>query len=169
MVRRGRHPELAPPLLTTTPTGGRFSYRFNVHRCPTRRVFSGTGLEPVTKQATELVRSGTGVWKQWTDEHRTGSGQLTMTSARDNRHMLRMAVKDRTASSWQLAARWSTATGVLMSASLIRQPLLHRGLCVRVPLYRIPSRQNHRRLRLQWVHEHRAWQADWHQVVFSDE
>ncbi|GFU16141.1 hypothetical protein TNCV_2048421 [Trichonephila clavipes] len=22
---------------------------FNVHRCPTRRVFSGTGLEPVTK------------------------------------------------------------------------------------------------------------------------
>ncbi|GFV68580.1 hypothetical protein TNCV_977971, partial [Trichonephila clavipes] len=27
-------------------------YRFNVHRCPTRRVFSGTGLEPVTKQAT---------------------------------------------------------------------------------------------------------------------
>ncbi|GFT31500.1 transposable element Tcb1 transposase [Trichonephila clavipes] len=28
---------------------------------------------------------------------------------------------------------------------------------------------NHRRLRLQWTHEHRAWQADWHQVVFSDE
>ncbi|GFW19840.1 uncharacterized protein TNCV_3561431 [Trichonephila clavipes] len=26
--------------------------RFNVHRCPTRRVFSGTGLELVTKQAT---------------------------------------------------------------------------------------------------------------------
>ncbi|GFU84300.1 transposable element Tcb2 transposase [Trichonephila clavipes] len=86
----------------------------------------------------ELVCSGIGVWKQWTDEHRTGSGQPKMTSARDNRHMLRMAVKDRTASSWQLAARWSTATGVLMSASLIRQPLLHRGLCVRVPLYRIP-------------------------------
>ncbi|GFW95959.1 uncharacterized protein TNCV_4173861 [Trichonephila clavipes] len=26
--------------------------RFNVHHCPTRRVFSGTGLELVTKQAT---------------------------------------------------------------------------------------------------------------------
>ncbi|PRD23606.1 UNVERIFIED_CONTAM: hypothetical protein NCL1_45926 [Trichonephila clavipes] len=23
---------------------------------------------------------------------------------------------------------------------------------------------NHRRLRLQWAHEHRTWQADWHQV-----
>ncbi|GFW99786.1 uncharacterized protein TNCV_3420151 [Trichonephila clavipes] len=43
-------PELAPPLLTTTPTGGHFS--FNVHRCPTWRVFSGTGLELVTRQAT---------------------------------------------------------------------------------------------------------------------
>ncbi|GFX24183.1 PC4 domain-containing protein [Trichonephila clavipes] len=24
-------------------------------------------------------------------------------------------------------------------------------------------------LHLQWPHEHRAWQADWHQVVFLDE
>ncbi|GFU56545.1 transposable element Tcb2 transposase [Trichonephila clavipes] len=28
---------------------------------------------------------------------------------------------------------------------------------------------NYRRLRLQWAHERRAWQADWHQVVFSYE
>ncbi|GFT83288.1 transposable element Tcb1 transposase [Trichonephila clavipes] len=27
----------------------------------------------------------------------------------------------------------------------------------------------HRRLRLQWAHEHRDWQTDWNQVVFSDE
>ncbi|GFX12920.1 uncharacterized protein TNCV_3659161 [Trichonephila clavipes] len=48
-------PELAPPLLTTTPHQREDVSaldRFNVHRCPTRRVFSGTGLEPVTKQAT---------------------------------------------------------------------------------------------------------------------
>ncbi|GFV49805.1 uncharacterized protein TNCV_1736881 [Trichonephila clavipes] len=48
-------PELAPPLLTTTPHQREDISaldRFNVHRCPTRRVFSGTGLEPVTKQAT---------------------------------------------------------------------------------------------------------------------
>ncbi|GFX61981.1 uncharacterized protein TNCV_276291 [Trichonephila clavipes] len=47
-------PELAPPLLTTTPHQREDVSaldRFNVHRCPTRRVFSGTGLEPVTKQA----------------------------------------------------------------------------------------------------------------------
>ncbi|GFV98850.1 uncharacterized protein TNCV_2913671 [Trichonephila clavipes] len=48
-------PELAPPLLTTTPHQREDVSaldRFNVHRCPTRRVFSGTGLESVTKQAT---------------------------------------------------------------------------------------------------------------------
>ncbi|GFW45502.1 uncharacterized protein TNCV_3244421 [Trichonephila clavipes] len=50
-------PELAPPLLTTTLHQREDISaldRFNVHRCPTRRVFSGTGLEPVTKQATQL-------------------------------------------------------------------------------------------------------------------
>ncbi|GFU98255.1 uncharacterized protein TNCV_3372971 [Trichonephila clavipes] len=40
-------PELAPPLLTTTPHQREDISaldRFNVHRCPTRRVFCGTGL-----------------------------------------------------------------------------------------------------------------------------
>ncbi|GFU69217.1 uncharacterized protein TNCV_3284951 [Trichonephila clavipes] len=49
-------PELAPPsLLTTTPHQREDVSaldRFSVHRCPTRRVFSGTGLELVTRQAT---------------------------------------------------------------------------------------------------------------------
>ncbi|GFY24828.1 uncharacterized protein TNCV_2690191 [Trichonephila clavipes] len=48
-------PELVPPLLTTTPHQWEDVSaldRFNVHRCPTRRVFSGTGIELVTKQAT---------------------------------------------------------------------------------------------------------------------
>ncbi|GFT54741.1 uncharacterized protein TNCV_5001161 [Trichonephila clavipes] len=47
--------ELAPPLLTTTPHHREDVSaldRFNVHRCPIRRVFSGTGLELVTRQAT---------------------------------------------------------------------------------------------------------------------
>ncbi|GFW01751.1 transposable element Tc1 transposase [Trichonephila clavipes] len=53
--------------------------------------------------------------------------------------------------------------------SSIRRRLLHRGLHARVPLYRILLAANHRWLRLQWAHEHRAWQADRQQIVFSDE
>ncbi|GFX84584.1 transposable element Tcb1 transposase [Trichonephila clavipes] len=80
-----------------------------------------------------------------------------------------MVMNDRTASYRQLAVRWSTATDILMSASSIRRRLLHRGLRTWVPLYRNPLTENHRRLRLHWAHEHRVWQIDWHQAVFSDE
>ncbi|GFW92997.1 uncharacterized protein TNCV_4209331 [Trichonephila clavipes] len=48
-------PALAPPLLTTTPNQWvdvSALDRFNVQRWPTRRVFSGTGLELVTRSAT---------------------------------------------------------------------------------------------------------------------
>ncbi|GFT23627.1 uncharacterized protein TNCV_3511051 [Trichonephila clavipes] len=51
----------------------------------------------------------------------------------------------------------------------IHRRLLHWELRARVPLYRIFLTANHRWLRLQWAHEHIAWQADWHQAVFSDE
>ncbi|PRD27567.1 UNVERIFIED_CONTAM: hypothetical protein NCL1_35007 [Trichonephila clavipes] len=47
------------------------------------------------------------VWKQWTDEHRatrkTGSARRKVTSARDDRHLLHVAVNDCTACSRQLA------------------------------------------------------------------
>ncbi|GFV39200.1 uncharacterized protein TNCV_1157851 [Trichonephila clavipes] len=46
-------PELAPPLLTTTPHQREDISaldRFNVHHCPTWRVFCGTGLELETCQ-----------------------------------------------------------------------------------------------------------------------
>ncbi|GFV40862.1 uncharacterized protein TNCV_1637461 [Trichonephila clavipes] len=45
----------APHLLITTPHQREDVSaldRFSVHRCPTRQVFSGTGLELVTRQAT---------------------------------------------------------------------------------------------------------------------
>ncbi|GFX86382.1 hypothetical protein TNCV_2562711 [Trichonephila clavipes] len=48
---RGRHLSWHHPLLTTTPHQREDVSaldRFNVHRCPTRRVFSGTGLELMT-------------------------------------------------------------------------------------------------------------------------
>ncbi|GFT65132.1 transposable element Tcb2 transposase [Trichonephila clavipes] len=72
------------------------------------------------------------VWKQWTNERRitrrTGSERRKVTSAHDGRHLLCMAVNDRTASSRQLATPWSIDTGVLMLASSIRRRLRHLGL-----------------------------------------
>ncbi|GFX89320.1 transposable element Tcb2 transposase [Trichonephila clavipes] len=88
-----------------------------------------------------------GVWKQWTNEHqttrKTSSGRRKVTLEGDDRHLLHMAVNDRSTPSKHLAARLSTATGVLMTASSIRRRLLPHGLCARVPLYRIPLAENH--------------------------
>ncbi|GFV23086.1 transposable element Tcb2 transposase [Trichonephila clavipes] len=124
----------------------------------------------VQRNSSTIMR----VSKQWTDEGRrarkSGSGPRNVTSAPDDRRLVRMAQTDRTASSRQLAAQWSTATGVSLCASSIQRRLLQRGrLRARIPLYRIPLTQNHRRLRLQWANVHRSWRADWQQVVFSDE
>ncbi|GFT82381.1 transposable element Tc1 transposase [Trichonephila clavipes] len=112
------------------------------------------------------------VSKQWTDEGQTArksvSGIRNVTSAREDRRLVRMAQTDLAVFSIQLAAQWSTATRVSLCASLIRRRLLQRGLQARIPLYRIPLTQNHRRLRLHWANVHRSWRADWQQVVFSD-
>ena len=92
-----------------------------------------------------------------------------MTTARGDRHLVRMAVTDRTASSTVLSRRWSTATGLDLSASIVRRRLLRAGLVARMPLRRFPLFRDHQRLRLQWERERRHWRAEGRNVVISDE
>ncbi|GFU63523.1 hemicentin-2 [Trichonephila clavipes] len=133
---------------------------------------AGLSYRAVATSVQRNSRTIMHVSKQWTDEGRTArksvSGPRNVTSAREDRRLVRMAQTDRTAFSRQLAAQWSTATRVSLCASSIRRCLLQRGLRARIPLYRIPLTQNHRRLRLHWANVHRSWRADWQQVVFSD-
>ncbi|GFX76589.1 retrovirus-related Pol polyprotein from transposon 412 [Trichonephila clavipes] len=78
----------------------------------------------VQRNSSTIMR----VSKQWTDEGRTArksvSGPRNVTSAREDRRLVRMAQTDRTAFSRQLAAQWSTATRVSLCASSIRRRLL---------------------------------------------
>ena len=96
-----------------------------------------------------------------------GNGQQKIILACDDWHLLCMGMNDRTASSRQLTAPWSTATSVLMSTLSIYTHLLHHGQHARVPLQKIPLRANRQWLCLQWACKHKAWQADWHQVSFQ--
>ncbi|GFU85934.1 transposable element Tcb1 transposase [Trichonephila clavipes] len=70
--------------------------------------------------------------------------------------------------SWQ--ARWAYCySGVLSNVGFINLPVdVYSTVdCVQgCSLYGIPLTANHRRLRLQLTHEHRAWQANWQQVFF---
>ncbi|GFV04498.1 transposable element Tcb2 transposase [Trichonephila clavipes] len=124
------------------PSRTRIFLSRNRSSCAEEQFHSGASLKAVDRRAPKNQNSG--------------SGRRKVTSAHDDRHLLRKEVNDRTASSRKLAARWSTATGVLMPASSIRRRLLHCRLRARVPLYRISLTVNHRWLRLQWAREHRA-------------
>ena len=119
--------------------------------------------------ATTVMR----VWNPWREEGRTkrraGTGPRNVTTARYDRHLVRMTVTDRTASSTVLSRRWSTATGLDLSASTVRRRLLRAGLVSRMPLRRLPLSRDHERLRLQWARERRHWRAEWRNVVFSGE
>ncbi|GFY28720.1 transposable element Tcb2 transposase [Trichonephila clavipes] len=90
------------------------------------RFHSDASVEAVDRQAPNNI---------------TGSDRRKVTSARDDRHLFRIAVNDFTAFSRQLEASWSIATGVPMSASSIRRRLLHRGLRARCLYTESPSRQ----------------------------
>ncbi|XP_071039865.1 uncharacterized protein [Parasteatoda tepidariorum] len=85
----------------------------------------------VQRNSSTVMRA----WKQCTNECQTtrksGSGPRNVTSARDDRHLVRMALTDRTAPSRQLAAQWSIATGVSLCASSIHRRLLKCGLRAR--------------------------------------
>ncbi|GFV70471.1 transposable element Tcb1 transposase [Trichonephila clavipes] len=54
-------------------------------------------------------------------------------------------------------------------ARSIRRRLQQSGLSAKRPLLGLPLTQNHRRLRRQWCDERRIWEAEWNEVVFTDE
>ena len=92
-------------------------------------------------------------WNQRREEGHTqrqaGTGPRNMNTAQDDRHLVRMAVMDCTASSIVLSQHWSTATGLDLSASTVCQRLLRAGLVACMPLCRLPLSRDHQCLRLQ--------------------
>ena len=97
-----------------------------------------------------------------------------MTISWDHRHLVHIAVMDRTASSTVLSQRRSPEKSLDLSASTVRRHLFRAELVARMPLHQLPLHQlslsrDHQRLRLQWTCECRHWHAEWQNVVFSDE
>ena len=105
------------------------------------------------------------VWNQWREEGRTprqaGTGPCNVITTQDDRHLVCMAMMDRTASSTVLSRHWSTAMGLDLSASTVCHRLLRAGLVARMPLHRLPLSRYHQHRRLQWAHEHCHWHAEW--------
>ena len=113
------------------------------------------------------------VWNQWREESRmqrwAGTGPCNVTTTRDDRHLVRMDVTDCSASSTVLSRRWSTATGLDLSASTVCRCLLRTGLVAHMPMCWLPLSRDHQWLRLQWARELHHWRTEWWNVVFPDE
>ncbi|GFW36882.1 transposable element Tc1 transposase [Trichonephila clavipes] len=103
----------------------------------------------VQRNSSTIMR----VSKQWTDEGRTarksGSGPRNVMSAPDDRRLVRMAQTDRPASSRQLAAQWSTATGFL-SRKTIATCVYNGPMCIEAGVL-IGSRSSFLTIPLQFV------------------
>ncbi|GFT32840.1 HTH_Tnp_Tc3_2 domain-containing protein [Trichonephila clavipes] len=101
---------------------------------------------------------------------RPGSESPRQYSRREDRHIVRKACVQPTASSGCLPGIVSTFTRVLVSHRNIRRCLAAGHLGSRCPLRVLPLTPTSRRLRFEWCRTRGNWTiAEWNQVIFSDE
>ncbi|GFT12702.1 transposable element Tcb2 transposase [Trichonephila clavipes] len=81
---------------------------------------------------------------------RPGSGQPRQTSRREDRHIVRKARIQPTASSAAIQAQVSPSIGAPMSSRTIKMSLAEGHLGSRRPLRGLPLTPSHQRLRLKW-------------------
>lgn len=130
-------------------------------------------IQEIAARVGRSVSAVQRVCTEWFTEgrrtRRDGSGRTTQTTPREDRHLIRMALQDRSASSSALAQQWNSVTHRSLSGVTVRRRLLRCGLPARRPLLRLPLTNVHKHARLQWCMERRHWGQEWQQIVFSDE
>ncbi|GFS60673.1 transposable element Tcb2 transposase [Trichonephila clavipes] len=101
---------------------------------------------------------------------RLGSERPRQTSRREDRHIVRNARVQPTASSATIHAQVAPSLGVPVFSRTIQRSLAEGHLGSRRSLRVLPLTPTHRRLRLEWCHARKnRTAAKWKQVIFSDE
>ncbi|GFS67983.1 transposable element Tcb2 transposase [Trichonephila clavipes] len=102
-------------------------------------------------------------WDLWIREisftRRQGSGRPRQTSRREDRHIVRNARVQPTASSAAIQAQVSPSLGASVSSRTIRRRLVEGHLGSRYPLRVLPLTPTHRRLRLEWYRARGNWNS----------
>ncbi|GFV15200.1 transposable element Tcb1 transposase [Trichonephila clavipes] len=104
-----------------------------------------------------------------TTDRRGRSHPPEYTTSREDRQIVRMAVRDRSVTSRIIAQHIESVTHHSVSARTIRRRLQQIVLSTKRQLLGLPLAQNQRPLRRQWCDERRIWAAEWNEVVFTDE
>ncbi|GFV71511.1 transposable element Tc1 transposase [Trichonephila clavipes] len=140
-------PELAPPLLNTTP-----------HQVPSVTL----GIEHMARRPN--------CWEQWTrggtHARKTGSGATRTTTRREDRRIVRQAPVDLTVTRSTIRAD----VGVAIVPQTISRHVAEAYLKSKHPFRALPLTPEHRQLRLQWCQARSMRNVtDWQKVVFIGE
>ncbi|GFU56304.1 transposable element Tcb2 transposase [Trichonephila clavipes] len=113
-------------------------------------------------------------WNQWIRKmlftRRPGSGRPRLTSRQENRHVVRNARVQPTASSAAIQAQVVPSLGAPVSSRTMRRCLGEGYSGSRHPLRVLPLTPTDRRLRLEWCRARGNWTAaELNHVVFNDE
>ncbi|GFV62854.1 transposable element Tcb2 transposase [Trichonephila clavipes] len=101
---------------------------------------------------------------------RPGSGHPRQTSRREERHIVRNARVQRTASLAAIQTQVAPSLGPPVPSRTIERHLAEGHLGSWCPLRVLPLTPIHRRLHFEWCRARGNWTAaEWNQVVFSDE
>lgn len=102
------------------------------------------------------------------DLHRVGRRRIS--TARDQRSLLRMVKKDRTQTSTELARQWMLSNNQTASPRTVRKILQDYDYMWRPACPKPRLTENHVKQRLKFCKEHRTWtKRRWRDVIFSDE
>ena len=108
--------------------------------------------------------------KMGTVNREKGRGRKKLSTAAEDRFLVRMSLKNRRASSTDLKRAWQESSGVNVTSRTVRNRLLAAGLAARRPRKKPLLTKAMRQARLKWAREHSAWTVDqWNTVIFSDE
>lgn len=102
--------------------------------------------------------------------NRPKSGRKRLTTAREDRHIERIAIRERTKSSRDLSSELLERHGVCISARTVRRRLVESGLHGRIARRKPRLTAEHKKKRLQWAQKYKNWTVeDWGNVLWSDE
>ena len=133
------------------------------------------GLSMEKKSKTEIARLlkvSRGSVNNWINNHNRNkfclgrsSGRRVKTTARNDRLLLRLALKHKFSSAKQLLSMWRVRVGV----RTVYNRLLKAGLRKRRP-YVAPLLTNiHKKMREKWAMRKCLWREVWGRIIFSDE
>lgn len=113
------------------------------------------------------------VCRVWREEgrgaRRRPTGRPRRTTERQDRRFRQLALRDRFATTRQIADQWFREEGRPVTMRTLYRRIRAFGLFSYRPRLVLPLTADHCRQRLNWCRERNHWEAEWHNVVFSDE